>query len=71
MKIGPRKLRLAHDPNTGNVYVQLYRRVRRPGGRREVIDGRLALRRDALRDLCDALHDYADLLDRNDREAAQ
>ncbi|MHC3000356.1 hypothetical protein [Microbacterium sp. HJ5] len=59
--------RFTFNPRLGVVHVGLYARK---GGRR-VLASSLTLRRADLRLLCDMLHDYADHLDRQDREATQ
>jgi len=56
-------------PYTGLVHVRTRQRYRDPNGRPKLrTTGSLRLPRDQIRQLCDMLHDYADRLDRQDRE---
>jgi hypothetical protein len=57
-----RMIRLSHDPSTGRVDLRVMSATAEP---------RLWFDRAQLRELCDLLHDYADQLDRADREAAR
>lgn len=55
-----------YDETTGIVHVTLLKRISRR--RREAVTA-LPVARERLRQLCDQLHDYADLLDRLDNSA--
>ncbi|GAA3211178.1 hypothetical protein GCM10017690_22270 [Microbacterium terregens] len=63
-----RDLRLTYDHAHGAVYLNVERRRRRGRNRGRYHAPLERIARGDLRALCDLLHDYADQLDRHDRE---
>jgi hypothetical protein len=62
------RLRLAHDESDGVVTLHIFRRCRGVGRPARLLPF-TRVRRSELRELCDVLHDYADALDRKDRDS--
>jgi hypothetical protein len=63
-----RNLRLRYDETTKQVHLGVSRQRGSGLGRTRFTVPLDRIPRAQLRELCDALHDYADQLDRNDRE---
>lgn len=63
------RTKITHDSRTGTVYVRLVARI---GARRRLRSvAVLPVPRASIRLLCDSLHDFADSLDRHDRERGE